>query len=61
MSTPVAGSVVSITPATSPSVISFTLAPALRILAINCSWRGRSITSAVMVARPGSLLRLPWH
>ena len=44
------GSVVWITPATSPSVISATDAPVLRTAAIRSAWRGRSRISAVMSA-----------
>ncbi len=57
MSMPVSGWVVWITPATSPSVISTTLAPTSRRAAINSAWRGRSMTQTVIwsVATPLAL------
>jgi len=49
MSTPVcAGWAARMTPATSPSEISRTLAPALRHFATSSAWRGRSRTQTVM-------------
>ena len=43
-----AGSAQWMTPATSPSVISDTAAPSLRIAAIMSAWRGRSSRMAVI-------------
>ena len=50
MSMPLSGCAAAMAPATSPSMMKRTLAPAARMSSTSCLWRGRSSTTTVMSA-----------